>query len=173
MTYTSLHQLVHLPTPLAAKHLLGQQLVTPVLTVTIIETEAYGAHDDPASHAFRGPTNRQQVMFGPPGYLYVYQIYGIHHCINIVAHDPSSAAGAVLIRSVRLADGSMVKGPGRVAKMLGITTQENGQNVLDPDQAYHLLFVAENDQKNILATPRIGIRKATDKLWRYLLVGGN
>jgi 3-methyladenine DNA glycosylase Mpg len=84
-------------TPMVAQALLGQRLVVNRQVAVITETEAYRGEDDPASHAFKGPTPRAKIMFGPAAMTYVYLIYGMHHCLNIVT-EPTGQAGAVLIR---------------------------------------------------------------------------
>ena len=124
-------------------------------TVRITEVEAYTA-DDPASHSFRGPTKRNEAMFGPPGHLYVYLIYGIHHCANVVTGMPGDGQ-AVLIRSI-----AQCNGPGRLCALLGIDRTMTGQP-----------FRAVRDDRGPLitpiVTPRIGITKAADWPRRWLL----
>lgn len=122
-----------------ARALLGSWLLHGPTGGVIVETEAYLGMDDPASHAFRGPTPRTEVMFGAPGRAYVYFIYGNHHCLNAVAHPPGRA-GAVLLRALeprvglevmrerrgRRSDRELTSGPGRLCQALGIDLSANG-----------------------------------------------
>jgi DNA-3-methyladenine glycosylase len=140
-----------------------------------VEVEAYH-HTDPAAHSFRGPTPRNVVMFGPPGYAYVYRSYGIHWCLNFVC-EPKGSASAVLIRAIEptvglarmrrrrgLSDVRLLcSGPGRVCEALGITRADNGL-ALD-EQPFELL--ARSGEVEIVAGPRIGLTKAVEKPWRY------
>jgi DNA-3-methyladenine glycosylase len=118
-----------------ARDLVGSVLVLRdgdlEISALLVETEAYGGSDDPASHAYRGPTRRSAVMFGPPGYLYVYRIYGLHWCLNVVT-GPEGSASAVLLRAAELLDSSgddasrgerttILRGPGNLTRGLGIT----------------------------------------------------
>lgn len=148
-----------------AQALLGQILVFGPYQGIITETEAYRGQDDEASHAFRGMTPRTSIMFGQPGLSYVYFIYGKYYCLNIVT-EPEGKPGAVLIRSIRLVNSPSIPiiGPGRVCRTLGITTAHNGLDLTTQDD-----FYVGSGQGNGLfqATPRIGIRKAIDKHWRF------
>src|SRR5271169_6181251 len=123
-----------------AHDLIGAILVVrsdgPDVRARIVETEAYGGHDDPASHAFRGPTARSAVMFGPAGHLYVYRVYGLHWCMNVVTEGPGTAS-AVLLRAAEICaldhggevlDARRVplSGPGRLTRGLGITGADSG-----------------------------------------------
>ncbi|MET0241264.1 MAG: DNA-3-methyladenine glycosylase [Sphingobium sp.] len=159
-----------------ARELIGVTLLVNGVGGTIVETEAYDAQD-PASHSFRGPTPRNTVMFGPPGRAYVYRIYGLHWCVNFTCGD----GAAVLIRAIEpksgldrirsrrggLSDRLLCAGPGRLCQALGIDGAHNG---LPLDQAPFTLH-AHFDQQDIAATPRIGIRVATDVHWRFCLRG--
>jgi DNA-3-methyladenine glycosylase len=145
----------------------------------IVEVEAYH-QTDPAAHSFRGPTNRNAVMFGPPGYVYVYRSYGIHWCLNFVC-EPKGSASAVLIRALEPTEGLaamrrrrgvaetrlLCSGPGRLCEALGITVKQNGF-ALDaaPFELFH-----RQDEPDIVVGPRIGLTKAVDKPWRYGLNG--
>lgn len=129
----------------------------------ITETEAYRGEDDPASHAFRGPTKRASIMFGPPGFSYVYLIYGIYNCLNIVT-QPQGSASAVLIRGA-LIDGTHHAGPGKLCRQLGITRDHNGLSLLTESTFY---VEKGPPPQTVTLTPRIGITKATDKLWRFV-----
>jgi len=146
-----------------ARQLIGKKLVYGEHQGIITETEAYRACDDEASHAFRGITKRTAVMFGPPGRLYVYLIYGLHYCVNIVT-EPEGLASAVLIRSIHFPE-RHVQGPGNVCRYLGITKEANGINMMDHPSIYLTEGLPISD---INATPRIGIRKAVDKPWRFV-----
>lgn len=146
----------------------------------IVETEAYFGADDPASHAFRGPTPRNQVMFGVPGFSYVYFTYGNHHCLNIVTEKKDSA-GAVLIRALeplseiecmknrrRTVDlKQLTSGPGKLTQAFGITREHNGM-----DLTTELFCVREEKVKEplfIQATTRIGISRAKELPYRFYL----
>jgi len=164
----------------AARVLLGKIVVhetaESVVSGRIVETEAYVA-GDPASHSTRGRTPRTEVMFGEPGHAYVYFIYGFHSCLNVVSH-PNGVPGGVLIRAVEPLDGielmrhnrgrhSMVdlcSGPGKLAKAMSIDFSMSGEDLLG-DRLY--LIDDGADIVEIVARPRIGIKVATDKLWRF------
>jgi len=145
-----------------ARALIGKRLVFGKEWGLITETEAYRGYDDAASHAYRGITPRNAVMFGPPGYTYVYMIYGIHHCLNIVT-EAEHQASAVLIRSLKLPN-IHLNGPGKICKYFGITREHNGMTLLDNDDFYITHGI---DIGNIIATPRINISKAQDIQWRF------
>ncbi|OJU73170.1 MAG: 3-methyladenine DNA glycosylase [Alphaproteobacteria bacterium 40-19] len=146
-----------------AEELVGSMLFFRHFCGIITETEAYRGKDDPASHAYRGITDRNRAMFGPPGYIYVYMIYGMHYCLNIVTEE-EGAPSAVLIRGLKLID-LHLKGPGKICKHLGITKHEYGINLL---QHEHFYLTQGTNFRRIIKTPRIGISKATDKLWRFV-----
>ena len=145
----------------------------------IVETEAY-APDDPASHSYRGPTPRNTTMFGPPGRLYVYRSYGIHWCANVVC-DGEGVGAAVLLRALEPTDGIdrmrerrgrdavslLCAGPGRLTQALGITGRHDGLSVDRPP--FRTIRAAEPVE--VVATPRIGITRAGDLNWRYVLGG--
>lgn len=168
-----------------APHLLGRLLSVGTGPLArsgrIVEVEAYEGPDDPASHAFRGPTDRNRIMFGPSGKLYVYQSYGVHWCANIVC-GPVEEPGAVLIRAVEPVDGmdamwvdrpsarrvvDLASGPGKLCAALGVGRGHNGADLLSPAAAVRLGAgqVLEADQ--VVAGPRIGISRATERLWRF------
>jgi DNA-3-methyladenine glycosylase len=162
-----------------APELIGATLLVDEVGGRIVEVEAYH-HTDPAAHSFNGRTERNAVMFGPPGFAYVYRSYGIHWCLNFVCEAEGSAS-AVLIRAVEplkglakmrrrrgLADDRLLcSGPGRVGQALGVTRQHNG---LALDRHPFELFARESEPE-ILAGPRIGITKAAELPWRYGLAG--
>jgi DNA-3-methyladenine glycosylase len=145
-----------------AQDLLGKTLVFGPFQGIITETEAYRGADDPASHAFK-KTPRSEIMFGPPGVSYVYFIYGMYHCFNIVT-EPEGQASAVLIRGLKL-NNIHLKGPGKICKYLEINKTHNG---LDLNTSTHFYVMGDEQQIPYTATPRIGISKATDKLWRFV-----
>jgi DNA-3-methyladenine glycosylase len=158
-----------------APDLIGATLLFAGAGGPIVEVEAYH-HTDPAAHSFRGPTARNAVMFGPPGYAYVYRSYGIHWCVNFVC-EPEGSASAVLIRAIEPAVGLaairrrrglsderlLCSGPGRVCQALGITAAHSG---LPLDELPFELF-ARDGAVEVLAGVRIGITKAVEKPWRY------
>jgi DNA-3-methyladenine glycosylase len=162
-----------------APDLIGVTLLVDGVGGPIVEVEAYD-QEDPASHAFRGPTPRNTVMFGPPGYAYVYRSYGIHWCINFVC-DLEGRAEAVLIRALApvhgvetmrarrgvLAERALCSGPGKLCQALGITREHDGLALDAPP--FELL---ERDGTPEIATgPRIGITRAVERNWRYGLKG--
>jgi DNA-3-methyladenine glycosylase len=162
-----------------APDLIGATLLFTGVGGRVVEVEAYH-HTDPAAHSFRGPTARNAVMFGPPGFAYVYRSYGIHWCLNFVC-EPKGSASAVLIRALEPTAGLAVMrrrrgaleerllcaGPGRLCEALGITAAHNGLALDEPPFA----LSARKEAVEILAGPRIGITKAADKPWRYGLKG--
>lgn len=142
----------------------------------IIETEAY-RQDDAASHTYNGKTPRTEVMFGPPGYVYVYFTYGMHWCMNIVT-GPTGYGQAVLIRAIQPDSGleiiqkrrgkrpgkELTNGPAKVCQALGITGENNGEKINNG----HILLLPKTIQPHIEATERIGIKKDTHRLWRFI-----
>jgi DNA-3-methyladenine glycosylase len=145
----------------------------------IVETEAY-AHGDPASHSFGGPTRRNATMFGPPGRLYVYRSYGVHWCSNVVCADEGIGA-AVLLRALEPTDGIdlmrarrsvedvrlLASGPGRLTQALAISAEHDGLALAKEPFA----LVPPEHPAAVFASPRVGISRATDQLWRYSLAG--
>jgi DNA-3-methyladenine glycosylase len=162
-----------------APDLIGAVLLVNGVGGRLVEVEAYH-HTDPAAHSFIGPTERNAVMFGPPGYVYAYRSYGIHWCLNLVC-EPKGSASAVLIRAIEPTEGIAVmrrrrgvaeerllcSGPGRVCEALGVTHAQNGLSLIAPPFA---IFARQGDEE-VIAGPRIGITKAVDKPWRYGLKG--
>jgi DNA-3-methyladenine glycosylase len=162
-----------------APDLIGATLTFDGVGGRIVEVEAYH-HTEPAAHSFRGPTRRNAVMFGPPGYAYVYRSYGIHWCLNFVC-EPEGSASAVLIRAIEptvglpamrrrrgVADERLLcSGPGRVCEALRITAAHNGLALDAPPFA----LAARTGALEVVAGPRIGITKAADLPWRYGLKG--
>jgi DNA-3-methyladenine glycosylase len=154
-----------------APGLLGKVLIRKwrgrEIAALITEVEAYRGVDDPASHAARGRTARNEVMFGRSGMSYVYFVYGMHHCLNVVT-EPQGRAGAVLIRGVMLIDGKKVHGPGRVCSTLRLTRAHSGREMLRPGENLELVDVGIRVPKDAIAqTPRIGISKGGDLPWRW------
>ena len=141
----------------------------------IVETEAYDP-EEPASHAFSGPTARNTVLFGPPAHAYVYRSYGIHWCLNFVCREEGHGAG-VLIRAIEPLTGLdamrqrrgldpirlLCSGPGRVGQALGITHGHNGMSLLEAP--FHV--EAPQQPASIVTGPRIGITKAIALPWRF------
>jgi len=162
-----------------ASELIGATLVVNGVGGLIVEVEAYH-HTDPAAHSYRGPTDRNAVMFGPPGYAYVYRSYGIHWCLNFVCEEEGSAS-AVLIRALEPTQGlaamrrrrgladtrTLCSGPGKLCEALGVTARHNG---LPLDRAPFKLQ-ARTFKPEIVIGRRIGITKAVEKPWRYGLMG--
>jgi len=162
-----------------APDLIGATLLVDGVGGIIVEVEAYH-HTDPAAHSFRGPTPRNRVMFGPPGFAYVYRSYGIHWCVNFVCEQEGSAS-AVLIRALQPTDGiaamrrrrklqderSLCSGPGKLTQALAITHAHNAM----PLDAPPIALFAPLDRPAIVAGIRIGITKAIELPWRYGLRG--
>ncbi len=184
------------PPELVAPKLLGSILAhqTPagLLAGRIVEVEAYlGPHitatPDPAAHSFRGPTDRNRVMFGPSGHAYVYFIYGMHYCVNVTC-EPEGLAGCILIRALEpllgreamaanrklpaaTSDFNLTAGPGRLCQALGITRPaHNGLDLLDPSSPLRL-FTDAFALTSHEVSPRIGIRHAADLPLRFSLAG--
>ena len=180
---SALEDLLSAPVHTAAPGLLGRRLVSDVagerVVVILTEVEAYGGDDDPASHAHRGPTRRNRAMFEAAGTLYVYRSYGIHWCANVVC-APQGVPAAVLLRGGRLVEGAAVArrrrgradhlcdGPGRLAKALGITGDLDGGSILDGP----LRLEGEPATGTVVATRRVGITRATEREWRWVLTPG-
>lgn len=163
--HTLAHDFFEQPTVRVAQSLLGQYLHYKGIVGIITETEAYCGFDDPASHAYRGRTPRNEVMFGPAGYSYVYLIYGMYHCLNIVTEGVDFPA-AVLIRGLFLRDEKIhLDGPGKLCRYLNITRQENNQNLINNPHFYLTRHITEVEFQ---ATPRIGIKQGREKLWRFV-----
>jgi len=164
----------------AARSILGKVLVRRipegVISGRIVESEAY-LRDDPACHACRGMTRRNRTMFGEPGHAYVYFTYGNHYCLNFVT-QPLGIAEAILVRALEPLDGidimrrnrrrdrleDLCSGPGKLAEALEIDLRLNGEDLLG-DRLY--VLDDETDPGPIVSRARIGIKEATDKLWRF------
>ncbi len=158
------------PAPEAAQALLGQVLVRRgrrPLRARIVEVEAYLGFEDPAAHAYRGRTPRTEPLFGPPGTVYVYFIYGMHHCLN-VAVDRPGVPGCVLIRAVEpLGDhpADVGRGPGKLCRFLGLDTRESGRYMFSPGA--RLTLREGPAPPRIEVTTRIGIRHAAERPLRF------
>ena len=162
-----------------ASELIGATLLVNGAGGIIVEVEAYH-HTDPAAHSYGGPTERNAVMFGPPGYAYVYRSYGIHWCLNFVCEEEGSAS-AVLIRALEPTAGlaamrrrrglpelrDLCSGPGKLCEAMGVTHKHNGLALDQPPFELR----ARVDTPQIAVGPRIGITKAVDEPWRYGLKG--
>ena len=179
-----------------ARDLLGKILIRsdgPLhLAARIVEVEAYLGENDPAAHAFAGNTPRTSVLFGPPGYAYVYFIYGNHYCLN-VSCEPEGKAGGILFRAAEPLEGiaamarargiklespedysqedlrQLTVGPGRLAEAFGITRDRD--NGVDLTSSASSLWLGKDGYvvRGIAVTPRIGITKAADQLLRYII----
>ena len=166
-----------------ARGLLGKILVNGDTSGKIVETEAYLGGDDLASHSARGITDRTRVIFGPPGHAYVYFIYGMYECLNLVA-EPKGQPGCVLIRALEPIAGieamqrrrpsahtlrELTSGPGRLTLALGITRAQNGVDVTRGPLTVRR--PAAEEPFEIQVTPRIGIRHCADWPLRYAIQG--
>jgi len=177
MARLSLLEVLAGPVLEAAPRLLGATFSHGGVTLRLTEVEAYDGAHDPGSHARNGRTERNAVMFGPPGHLYVYFTYGMHHCCN-VACGPDGEASAILLRAGEVVDGleaarsrrpgssdrDLARGPGRLCKALGIDRDDNGLDLRDrlrlgPPAAA------------ISSGPRVGLRLAADRPWRFWVTG--
>jgi DNA-3-methyladenine glycosylase len=158
-----------------APALIGATLLVDGVGGVIVEVEAYD-HEDPAAHGYGGRTRRNASMFGPPGRAYVYRSYGIHWCLNLVC-EPEESASAVLVRALEPTHGLetmrarrgvvdvrlLCSGPGRLCQALGVTGAHDGLPLDEPP--FELL--AGETGVEIAVGPRIGIRRAADRPWRY------
>jgi DNA-3-methyladenine glycosylase len=171
-----------------ARTLLGWHLSANGVTVRLTEVEAYsGLGADPASHAHRGPTNRNRVMFGPAGVLYVYQIYGMHFCANVVC-GPAGEASAVLLRAGAVIDGvelarqrrpaarsasdrasGLASGPAKLMQVLALDKGANGTSVVDGTGPATL--TPGETPAGISSGPRVGVTSAHDVPWRFWITG--
>jgi DNA-3-methyladenine glycosylase len=162
-----------------APELIGAELYVDGVGGRIVEVEAYD-HEDPAAHGYRGRTNRNASMFGPPGRAYVYRSYGVHWCLNFVC-EPEGIANAVLIRALEPLAGLelmqtrrgvdnprlLCSGPGRLCQALGVTREHDGLPLDVPPFELR----PRRGELEIVTGPRIGISKAVELQWRYGLAG--
>ena len=158
-----------------APELIGATLLVDGVGGVIVEVEAYH-HTEPAAHSYRGPTTRNKVMFGPPGFAYVYRSYGIHWCVNFVCEKEGSAA-AVLIRALQPTHGIpamrrrrglhderlLCSGPGKLCEALGLSIAHNGL----PLDAPPIALYRRTTEADVVTGVRIGITKAADLPWRF------
>jgi DNA-3-methyladenine glycosylase len=171
----------------AARRLLGCGLAGRGVTALIVEVEAYGGPPDgpwpdAASHSFRGRGLRNGVMFGPAGRLYTYRSHGIHVCANVVC-GADGVAGAVLLRAAAVQAGhdvarlrrgesarpaALARGPGNLCSALGITMDDNGVDLFDPESPIRLTLGGPHPAAD---GPRVGVSKAADRPWRFWLAG--
>jgi len=158
------------PTVEVARDLLGKVIRYGAAAARIVETEAYLPTDDGAAHSARGRTPRTSVIFGPPGRAYVYLIYGMHYCLNVVA-EREGVAGCVLIRAVEPLAGVMhlSNGPGKLTRALGITLEHYGADLTRGPLTIHA--PPGNENFDIVTSPRIGINKSADLPLRYYIRG--
>jgi len=162
-----------------APALVGATLLVDGIGGRIVEVEAYD-QEDPASHGFAGRTARNASMFGPPGHAYVYRSYGIHWCLNLVC-DVEGRAEAVLVRALEPraglelmrqrrgvdADRALCSGPGKLCQALAVTREHDGLALDEPPFELY----ATGEPVDVVAAPRIGITRAAERPWRYLLRG--
>jgi DNA-3-methyladenine glycosylase len=171
----------------AAQRLLGAALTGRGVSAMIVEVEAYGGPTggpwpDAAAHSYRGPSVRNAVMFGPPGRLYTYRSHGIHVCANVACGD-DGVASAVLLRAAAIEAGidvararrgdaarpaALARGPGNLCSALGITMEDNGIDLFDPDSPIRLTL---GEKDRAVNGPRVGVSQAADRLWRFWLAG--
>ena len=178
--------------PDVARELVGWTFLVDGVGGVVVETEAYEP-DDPASHSYGGRKARNTTMFGPPGRLYVYRSYGIHWCANVVCGEEDVGA-AVLLRALEPTEGLdvmrarrglddirlLAAGPGRLTQALGISGAHDGIAItsrrdrrLQQSVASGLELVPPSGSVDVVASPRVGITRATDRLWRYSLAGSS
>lgn len=173
----------------AARLLLGCHLAADTadgeVTVRLVELEAYRGADDPAAHSYRGRTARNAVMFGPPGHLYVYFVYGLHFCANISCL-PDGQAGAVLLRAGEIVSDAdvghrrrptarstaeLARGPARLTGLLGLRREHNGADLCTPWSPVRLLPGVAVPQAQVRTGPRVGVAAAEDRPWRFWVDG--
>lgn len=165
------------PVAEVAPLLLGTVLRVGEVAVRLVEVEAYDGADDPASHAYRGPTARNQVMFGPPGHLYVYFSYGMHWAANVICGPEGTASGVLLrageviagldvarARRGRSADRDLARGPGRLTQALGITAVHKGADLFGDGP---IRWESGSPPAAISTGPRVGVQRAADRPWRF------
>lgn len=156
-----------------------------LVAVMLTEVEAYSGETDPASHAYRGRTPRNAVMYGPAGYAYVYFTYGMHFCVNVVCM-PAGTASAILLRAGKViageqlartrrpssSDRDLARGPARLCQALAIDRNLNGADLCAVGSPLRLRAALRSDEKNpILSGPRVGVREGAEVPWRFWLGG--
>jgi DNA-3-methyladenine glycosylase len=174
----------------AARRLLGTELVADTadgeVRVRVVEVEAYRGADDPGSHCYRGRTPRNAVMWGPPGHLYVYFVYGMHFCANVVCLT-DGVAGAVLLRAgevlsdrgmaharrptARGHDAELARGPARLCALLGLTREHNDVDLLDPTSLVRLETGEPVPDADVRTGPRVGVAAGQQRPWRFWVAG--
>lgn len=170
------------PVDRVAPTLLGATLRHGGVAVRITEVEAYDGANDPASHAFRGRTARNEVMFGPAGHLYLYFTYGMHWAANVVCGPDGQAAGALLragtvvdglelarSRRGRSSDRDLARGPGRLCQALGLTGSERGADLFSGDGVR--LDPPVEVAFEVSRGPRVGVSVEADRQWRFWITG--
>ncbi|MCC6740212.1 MAG: DNA-3-methyladenine glycosylase [Planctomycetia bacterium] len=177
-----LPDLFSLPTPEAARALLGARLVHGAVAGTIVEAEAYAAEGDAACHAARGRTPRTEIFWAEGGLAYVYLCYGLHWCLNVTAHAPGRG-GVVLLRAAAIERGEdiararrgradpaerLASGPARLTQAFGVT---GAQNAADLRRGAFRIEPADRAPGPVASGPRVGITKAVWKRWRFWLRG--
>ncbi len=167
--------------PDVARELVGWTFLVEGVGGVVVETEAYEP-DDPASHSYGGRNARNTTMFGPPGRLYVYRSYGIHWCANVVCGEEDVGA-AVLLRALEPTEGLdvmrarrglddarlLAAGPGRLTQALGISGAHDGVDILAPP----FTLTPPDTRVEVVSSRRVGITRATDRLWRFSLAGSS
>ncbi|MEJ2890725.1 DNA-3-methyladenine glycosylase [Actinomycetospora aeridis] len=174
----------------AARHLLGCELASDTpqgeVRLRLVEVEAYRGADDPGSHCYRGRTPRNEVMWGPAGHLYVYFVYGMHFCANIVCLR-DGVAGAVLVRAgevlsdvgaaharrptARGRDTELARGPARLCALLGLGREHNGVDVLAPSSPVRLSAGTPVADADVRTGPRVGVAAGQERPWRLWVAG--
>ena len=162
-----------------------------LVAVELTEVEAYAGRSDPASHAYRGKTARNAVMFGPPGHAYVYFTYGMHFCVNMVCLGEEGSASAVLLRAgaviageelararrsrgtARIAARDLARGPARLCQALGIDRAQDGADVIADQSPLRIRAGTGNPARSgkIVTGPRVGVSSATEVPWRFWYEG--
>lgn len=180
------HEVLSGPVPTVARRLLHTILVTADGRAgRVVEVEAYGGSDDPASHAHRGRTRRNATMFEPAGRLYVYRSYGMHWCANVVV-GPRDRAAAVLLRALVPLGGldamrvarpaarrevDLANGPGKLCAALGVDGADDDIDLLDPGARIRLCTDGTAPPRRPVITTRVGITKGVELPWRFLAPG--
>ncbi len=174
-----LRALLERPVLEVAPLLLGAVLRHGDVACRLTEVEAYDGSNDPGSHAYRGRTPRNAVMFGPAGHLYVYFTYGMHWCANVVC-GPEDTASAVLVRAGEIVDGlevararrpsartdrDLARGPARLCQALGIGREQNGHDLA----VAPVTLTPSSAPKDVRTGPRVGLRAAAERPWRFYL----
>lgn len=164
---------------------LSHQTRDGLVAVELTEVEAYMGAADPPSHAYRGQTPRNAVMFGPPGYAYVYFTYGMHFCVNLVCL-PAGAASAVLLRAGRIVAGEglaagrrnsagaaakLASGPARLCQALGIAREQNGADVCADGGSLRITGRQLRYDYSVTTGPRVGVSSGAEVPWRYWVAG--